>query len=189
MSSTTSTPGGMPLSSSMARASMSSMASTEESISSANEAFYASWEQSQSSDIRADVASGWGGDLGFYGRSNRSHTNNNDNMDEGNDNYDDQQQQWGWMLQESAVHPVPTFYPLDTRATRQINRTGGGGMVLTTEDVSSRISAACQSLSIHAVCDNSSSTATLCSMELVEMEVNIYLGEADAAGEWSWRVG
>jgi hypothetical protein len=56
-------------------------------------------------------------------------------------------------------------------------------MVLTTEDVSSRISAACQNLSIHAVWDNSSSTATLCSMELVEMEVNIYLGEADAAGE------
>lgn len=163
----------MPLSSSMARASMSSMASTEESISSANEAFYASWEQSQSSDIRADVESGWGG--------RRSLTNSNDNMDEGNN--DDQQPQWGWVLQENAVRPVPTFYPLDSRATRQINRNRGEGVALTTEDVSSRISAACQSLSIHGVWDNLSSTATLCSIELVEMEVNIYMDEADAAGE------
>ena len=185
MSSSSSTPGGMPLSSSMARASMSSMASTEESISSANEAFYANWEQSQSSDIRADVASGWGGDIGFDGRNNRPYgaTSNSDNMDVGNDNDDDQQQQWGWMLQESAVRPVPTFYPLDSRATRQVNRDRGGGVTLTTEDVSSRISAACQSLSIHGVWDNLSPTAMLCSMELVEMEVNIYLGGADAAGE------
>jgi hypothetical protein len=51
------------------------------------------------------------------------------------------------------------------------------------EDISYRISTACQRLSIHGVWDNLSPSATLCSMELMEMEIKIYLGESDAAGE------
>lgn len=173
------TPAGMPLQSSMARASTSNLASTEENISSANEAYYASWEQSL--DIRADVASGWGwGDtgLGVSGGSDRSLlaapssiNGNSSNMDQ------DEHHQWGWKLQDNAVNSVPAFYPMDSLSTRRIVL---GGEFSTTEDISSRISTACQSLSIHGVWANVSPTATLCSMELVEMEVNIYLGEADA---------
>ena len=49
------------------------------------------------------------------------------------------------------------------------------------EEISMRISTACQSLSIQGLWDNASASATLCSMERVEMEVNMYLG--DATGE------
>jgi hypothetical protein len=104
--------------------------------------------------------------------------------------------QWGWRLQNSAVHPVPAFYPMDSRCTRRIDLSekidpeyhleGSNSSESTNaliEDISYRISTACQRLSIHGVWDNLSPSATLCSMELMEMEIKIYLGESDAAGE------
>ncbi|KAL3774268.1 hypothetical protein ACHAW5_005939 [Stephanodiscus triporus] len=153
---------------------------TEDTISSANAAFYASWEQS---DIRGDLATGWGaesnnGDWGFGGVS-RSVAAANQTI---NDNNMDEDDQWGWRLQNSAVRPVPSFYPLDSRSTRRINLVNDlEGVNHLIEDISYRISTACQRLSIHGVWDNMCPTATLCSMELVEMEINFYMGEADAA--------
>jgi hypothetical protein len=51
------------------------------------------------------------------------------------------------------------------------------------EDVSYRISTACQRLSIHGVWDNMCPSSALCSVEFAEMEVIIYFGEAKGAGE------
>ncbi|KAL3822425.1 hypothetical protein ACHAXA_007432 [Cyclostephanos tholiformis] len=146
---------------------------TEETISSANAAFYASWEES--SDIRGDLATGWGiessnGGWG-YGGHNRSVATSNQNIID-NENMEDDQ--WGWRLQNSAVRPVPAFYPMDSRSTRRIDLVND----LVTDDISCRISAACQRLSIHGVWDNLCPTAALCSMELVEMEVNIYFASS-----------
>ena len=162
---------------SLARTSTSNQPS-EETISSANAAFYASWEQS--SDIRGDLATGWGvessnGGWGLGGRDRSVAAANQNIID--NDNMEDDQ--WGWRLQNSAVRHVPAFYPMDSRSTRRIDLVND----LVTDDISCRISTACQRLSIHCVWDNMCPSAALCSMELVEMEVNIYFGEADGAGE------
>jgi hypothetical protein len=176
-------PGGHQRAPSLARTSTATLA-VEETISSANEAFYASGEQS--SDIRGDLATGWGvdssnggWDLGGHRRSVAAPNqinNNNNNMEE-----DDQ---WGWRLQNSSVRSVPAFYPLDSRSTRRINLVNDlKGVNHLIEDISYRISTACQRLSIHGVWDNMCPSATLCSMELVEMEINIFFGEFDKAGE------
>jgi hypothetical protein len=119
-------------------------------------------------------------------------------MDDGND---DDNQQWGWRLQFNAVRPVPQFYPLDPRSVRRINLSmdndsilmdgGDDGMMddadtaasATIEEISNRISTACQCLSIHGVWDNLCPSTTLSSMEQVEMEINLYLSEGDGAGE------
>jgi len=53
----------------------------------------------------------------------------------------------------------------------------------TIEEISNRISTACQCLSIHGVWDNLCPSTTLSSMEQVEMEINLYLSEEDGAGE------
>ena len=96
----------------------------------------------------------------------------------------DEDDQWGWRLENSAVLPVPAFYPLDSRSTRRINLVNDPkGVNHLIEDISYKISTACQRLSIHGVWDNLCPSATLCSMELMEMEIKIYLGESDAAGE------
>jgi hypothetical protein len=170
-----------------ARTSASTQA-TEETISSTNAAFYASWEQS--SDIRGDWTTGWGdgGGLGL-GLHDLAVVDARDSQYNGGD-------QWRWRLQNSAVHPVPAFYPMDSRSTRRIDLSrkinleyqleGANSSESTNvliEDISYRISTACQRLSIHGVWDNLCPSATLCSMELMEMEINIYSGEADAAGE------
>ena len=176
-------PGGYPRAPSLARTSTSTLA-TEETISSANEAFYASWEQS--SDIRGDLATGWGEDSrnGGWGLGGHSRSVADPNQIISNNNNMDEDDQWGWRLQNSAVRPVPAFYPLDSRSTRRINLVNDlRGVNHLIEDISYRISTACQRLSIHGVWDNLSPSATLCSMELVEIEIKIYLDESDAAGE------
>ena len=195
---------------------------------------YGNWDQS--SDIRNDLAAGWGEEelvipLGGGGSSSRTsmasaggaqqqqqQSNNNNDMDEDN---------WGWKVNQSVVQPVPSFYPMDARSTRRITlssmptekledsvvEVGGGegetstsvvvdmdetemgGLIdedssspssplpPTIEEVSNRISTACQSLSIYGIWDNNSSSATLCSMERVEMEINLYLDCDVVAGE------
>jgi hypothetical protein len=180
-------PVGYPSPPSLARTSTSTQA-TEETISSTNAAYYTSWEQS--SDIRGDWTTGWGGGgglgLGLRGLA----------VTDARDSQYNEGDQWGWRLQNSAVHPVPAFYPMDSRCTRRIDLSekidpeyqleGSNSSESTNaliEDISYRISTACQRLSIHGVWDNLSPSATLCSMELMEMEIKIYLGESDAAGE------
>ncbi|KAL3822424.1 hypothetical protein ACHAXA_007431 [Cyclostephanos tholiformis] len=164
---------------SRARTSMSTHA-TEETISSANAAFYASWEES--SDIRGDWIIGWGndGNLGLGRQAAAASTESKKN------------DKWGWRLQNSAVHSVPAFYPMDSRSTRRIDlsvkkesqydlkgvKNPSNSTNLLIEDVSYRISAACQRLSIHGVWDNLCPTAALCSMEFVEMEVRIYFASS-----------
>lgn len=109
-----------------------------------------------------------------------------------NDN-NDMDDEWGWRLQNKSVHPVPSFYPMDPRSTRKVylesTHPNQGGMEEKTsaqlphsiEEVSLRISTACQSLSVHGLWDNHSPTATLSSMERVEMEINLYLGDAPSS--------
>lgn len=124
-----------------------------------------------------------------------------DRMDDENNNNNEQQQnqedeQWGWRLKLKAVRPVPEFYPLDPRSIRRINLgvvdsmgNEEDGMIMmvdatnSIEEISNRISTACQSLSIHGVWDNLSPSTALSSMEQVEMVVNMYLSEEDDAGE------
>eukprot|EP00571_Detonula_confervacea_P013632 CAMPEP_0172310878 /NCGR_PEP_ID=MMETSP1058-20130122/12901_1 /TAXON_ID=83371 /ORGANISM="Detonula confervacea, Strain CCMP 353" /LENGTH=684 /DNA_ID=CAMNT_0013023855 /DNA_START=638 /DNA_END=2692 /DNA_ORIENTATION=- len=211
-SSTSSEEGSLPSDYSrpaLARSSISTHATTERptSILSSHGDIYASWEQS---DIRSDLASGWGGDTSSVGmmggsldRGNRATAafarNNNDNT---NNNHDamDEDDGWTWRLRDQAVHPVPSFYPMEPRSTRRLylaDRRGGdkmmGGMkhpgdlvdedatFHSVEEISQRISTACQSLSIQGFWDNACPSATLCSMERVEMEINLYLGDATTA--------
>jgi len=109
----------------------------------------------------------------------------NNVSDSGSNNMDDD---WGWRLHNKAVHPVPSFYPLDPRSTRRVHLANKEEMEMeetTTErphsvdEVSHQISTACQSLSIHAIWDNNSSTATLRSMERVEMEITIHTDDSE----------
>jgi len=99
-----------------------------------------------------------------------------DNNDDNNNNADDD---WGWKLHNKAVHAVPAFYPMDPRSTRRVNLASQdeGGEESSIGEISHRISTACQSLSIHGIWNNTSPSATLCSMERVEMEITIYLGD------------
>jgi len=198
---TSDTPGGSPRPS-LARTSISTQA-TPRTLSSHSQSYGVGWEH-QSNDIRNDLASGWGGDgdvgIGGVGRNSgrvgngsvaaasRSNSNDHDNtMDD----------DWGWRLHSKAVRPIPPFYPVDARSIRRVYLTndnnnkqqqGEGGedeMKMdedtashTIKEVSRKISSACQSLSIYGVWNNNSPSAKLSSMERVEMEINIYLGDA-----------
>ena len=222
------------------RPSMASTATTARTTDhSLGSTIYGNWDQS--SDIRNDLAAGWGeeeegvsGGLGSSSSTSRTSVatsagaqqqqqqqNNNNDMDEDN---------WGWKVNEAVVQPVPSFYPMDARSTRRITLSsvpteqledsvvvgGGGGegstssavvdmdetemgglidedsssspsLSPTIKEVSNRISTACQSLSIYGIWDNNSSSATLYSMERVEMEINLYLDCAVVAGELLWE--
>jgi len=145
---------------------------------------YGGWEH-ESTDIREDLASGWGGDTAGVmgdgagsGAVARSHVSDHDDSTNAGDD-------WGWRLRSKAVHPVSPFYPMDPRSTRRIypvnddnNEGEGGNNKNTVEEISHRISTACQSLSVHGIWKNKSSSAHLNSMERVEMEINIYSGDA-----------
>jgi hypothetical protein len=192
--------------SSLARVSMSTTRSSHTEEGSRNQsqpAYYASWEQetTQSNDIRGDLATGWGLQNHNTTRSNNSTHNirNNHhhedsidvNEDETNNN-DQQRQQWGWRIKFNAVRPVPEFYPLDPRSIRRIHLgttddDNSSSMEDTTtnsiEEISNRISTACQCLSIHGVWDNTCPSTTLSSMEQVEMVINLHWSEEDGAGE------
>ena len=199
---------------SLARTSLSTTA-TARTLSTHSHYSVQGWEQSPglSSDIRGDLAAGWGGaDDGIFRSSRpslssaaRVEQNDDGNNNTNNNNVEDHDE-WGWRLQNKAVHPIPLFYPMDPRNTRRVSLYKQGGEETTTttttfdhskmdddeeedaqqqqhsiEEISMRISTACQSLSIQGLWDNASASATLCSMERVEMEVNMYLG--DATGE------
>ena len=199
---------------------------------------YGNWDQS--SDIRNDLAAGWGeeevvvqGGLGSSSSTSRTSVTASagaqQQQQQQNNNYDMDEDNWGWKVNEAVVQPVPSFYPMDARSTRRITLSsvpteqledsvvvGGGGegssssVVVdmdetemgglidedsssspspspTIKEVSNRISTACQSLSIYGIWDNNSSSATLYSMERVEMEINLYLDCAVVAGELLWK--
>ncbi|KAL7537276.1 hypothetical protein ACHAWF_005721 [Thalassiosira exigua] len=182
---------------SLARTSISTQ-STARTLSTA----YGAWEQS---DIRGDLAAGWGGGSlgGGAGGNDASPPGvgaaggtlrggpifRRVGGGGGDDNSGNNDDEWGWRLRDDVVHPVPTFLPMDPRCTRRVDLTSGGpgdngggvpplSSPTSVEEISLRISTACQKLSIHGMWNNESPTATLSSMEGVEMEVNVYLGEA-----------
>jgi hypothetical protein len=156
------------------------------------------WEQS---DIRGDMAAGWGGSndnsggrgSGVAGAVSAAAGVPLGVVPDDND--------WGWKLQAQAVHKLPAFYPLDQRSTRRLllwneqqHQTEGGETVAAAAaqaptkqelhsigDISRRISSACQHMSIQAQWDNSIACATLFTMERVEMVISMYL-EGDAGG-------
>lgn len=194
--------------------------------------YYSSWEQS---DIRSDLAAGWGGEdhselpmagsiderernsFGSRLSAAASIDNDNNNMDAEDTAINDNE--WGWRLNKHVVQSVPSFYPMDVRSTRRItlstqeelnNNTkqpssspsavklgepntqllGGEPTTQTIDEITNRISTACQLLSIHGIWDNMCPVATLCSMERVEMEINLYLDTpAVAAGEFYLKMG
>ena len=55
-------------------------------------------------------------------------------------------------------------------------------------EISLRLSSACRALSLHGIWNDRKPTATLSSMERVEMEISVYLGEDAAAGEASRKM-
>ena len=220
------------------RPSMASTATTARTTDhSLGSTIYGNWDQS--SDIRNDLAAGWGeeevvvqGGLGSSSSTSRTSVTASagaqQQQQQQNNNYDMDEDNWGWKVNEAVVQPVPSFYPMDARSTRRITlssvsteqledsvvvRGGGegstssavvdmdetemGGLIdeedsssspsPTIEEVSNRISTACQSLSIYGIWDNNSSSATLYSMERVEMEINLYLDCAVVAGELLWE--
>lgn len=196
--------------------------------------YYSSWEQS---DIRSDLAAGWGGEdhseipmAGSIDERERNSfgsrlsaaasidNNDNNNMD-AEDTNNNNDNEWGWRLNKHVVQSVPSFYPMDARSTRRItlstqeelnNNTkqpsspaavklggentqllGGEPTTQTIDEITNRISTACQLLSIHGIWDNMCPVATLCSMERVEMEINLYLDTpaVAAAGELYFEIG
>ena len=215
-----------------ARTSMSTNLTTDELGGGGDSSYYSSWEQS---DIRSDLAAGWGGEdhselpmAGSIDERERNSfgsrlsaaasidNNENNNMD-AEDTTNNNDNEWGWRLNKHVVQSVPSFYPMDARSTRRItlstqeelnNNTkqpssspsavklgeqntqllGGEPTTQTIDEITNRISTACQLLSIHGIWDNMCPVATLCSMERVEMEINLYLDTpVVAAGEYLFR--
>jgi len=123
------------------------------------------WEQS---DIRGDLDDGWGGVGGVPVAAAAAAGNNNNNRHDS---------EWGWTLNHQVLRPVPPFVPLDSLLNRRLflgdNNMGG------IEDISQRISSACQHLSIHVNWDDMCPSATLVTMEQVEMAINVYWGGAN----------
>eukprot|EP00984_Skeletonema_dohrnii_P001278 scaffold395_cov128-Skeletonema_dohrnii-CCMP3373.AAC.8 len=122
------------------------------------------WEQS---DIRGDLDAGWGGVGGVPAAAAAAGNNNNNRHDS----------EWGWTLHHQVLRPVPPFVPLDSLLTRRLflddNNMGE------IEEISQRISSACQHLSIHVNWDDMCPSATLVTMEQVEMAINVYWGDAN----------
>ena len=203
----------------------SSHATACDDLSLSSQAVYASWEQSE--DIRGDLDAGWGegmsaARLSGSGRHNAMdddvRTSDNNNMDEDQQEEEDDNDPWTWRLRDRAVRPVPSFYPMDPRATRKLRMAGrqrdgvreeegSGGMMTAMEgvqkigaapssaseevrsvgEISRRISDACQKLSIQGHWNNGLPSATLFSMERVEMEISLYYSEA-ASGKKNWMI-
>lgn len=121
---------------------------------------------------------------GALGRRNSDSNLTNAAMDEDNC--------YRWRVRDQAVRSVPSFYPMEARSIRRLylatnntvqDETMGmkspvveeRSLFHSIEEISERISTACQSLSIQGFWDNACPSATLCSMERVEMEINLYL--------------
>ena len=153
------------------------------------------WEQS---DIRGDVAAGWG-------EMTNDHDTVMGGMDASETMGDDIS--WDWRLQNQAVHNKPQFYPLDPHFTRRlylennsVNVEKGQLVEGTVEDttsskkavgeqirhsitdISHRISNACQHLSIQASWDNRCPSATLFTMERVEMVISMFFEDISTMG-------
>jgi len=124
----------------------------------------AAWGHSD--DIRGDVDAGWGGIGGVPAAAAAAGNNNNDRHDS----------EWGWTLHHQALRPVPPFVPLDSLLSRRLYLDDNIGEI---EEISQRISSACQHLSIHVNWDDMCPSATLVTMERVEMAINVYWGDAD----------
>jgi len=137
------------------------MSTREESSSSA-----APWEHS---DIRGDVEPGWGGGGGVPAAAAAAGAAGN------NPNNDDDNHEWGWTLHHQVLRPVPPFVPLDSLLTRRLYLDDNKGKI---EQISQRISSACQHLSIHVNWDDMCPSATLVTMERVEMAISMYWGDA-----------
>eukprot|EP00984_Skeletonema_dohrnii_P027627 scaffold17252_cov114-Skeletonema_dohrnii-CCMP3373.AAC.4 len=125
----------------------------------------AAWGHSD--DIRGDVDAGWGGIGGVPAAAAAAAGNNN------NDRHDSE---WGWTLHHQALRPMPPFVPLDSLLSRRLYLDDNIGEI---EEISQRISSACQHLSIHVNWDDMCPSATLVTMERVEMAINVYWGDAD----------
>ena len=132
----------------------------------------------EESDIRGDLAAGWGHVGGNVAPATQVQL---------------PVHEWGWKLNSQAVRPLPPFYPLDSRSTRKLLLASDlktpshqqetdlkspplGKEFHSIEAISNRISNACQRLSIQVDWDNESPCATLLTMEMVEMVISIYLG-------------
>mmetsp|Transcript_18516 Transcript_18516/g.27402 ORF Transcript_18516/g.27402 Transcript_18516/m.27402 type:complete len:610 (-) Transcript_18516:38-1867(-) len=129
----------------------------------------AAWGHSD--DIRGDVDAGWGGIGGVPAAAAAAAAGNNNN-----DRHDSE---WGWTLHQQALRPVPPFVPLDSLLSRRLYLDDNMGDI---EDISQRISSACQHLSIHVNWDDMCPSATLVTMEQVEMAINVYWGDANGNG-------
>mmetsp|Transcript_8129 Transcript_8129/g.12329 ORF Transcript_8129/g.12329 Transcript_8129/m.12329 type:complete len:594 (-) Transcript_8129:40-1821(-) len=148
---------------SLDRTSFSSQA-TRDTMTTRDFSSTSAWEQS---DIRGDMDAGWGGVGGVPAAAAAAGNNNNNRHDS----------EWGWTLHHQVLRPVPPFVPLDSLLTRRLflddNNMGE------IEEISQRISSACQHLSIHVNWDDMCPSATLVTMERVEMAINVYWGDAD----------
>ena len=150
---------------SLARTSMSSQA-THNTMSTRGESSSAApWEHS---DIRGDVDAGWGGGGAVPPAAAAAAGNNN------NDHHDNE---WGWKLHHQVLRPIPPFVPLDSLLTRRLFLDDDNMEEI--EEISQRISSACQHLSIHVNWDDMCPSATLVTMERVEMAISVYWGDTD----------
>lgn len=151
---------------SLARTSMSSQA-THNTMSTRGESSSAApWEHS---DIRGDVDAGWGGSGAVPPAAAAAAAGNNNN-----DHHDNE---WGWKLHHQVLRPIPPFVPLDSLLTRRLFLDDDN--VEEIEEISQRISSACQHLSIHVNWDDMCPSATLVTMERVEMAISVYWGDTD----------
>lgn len=135
------------------------------------------WEES---DIRGDLALGWGNNNGS-GTGEASAALSEPPVND-----------WGWKLNAQAVRPLPPFYPLDPRSTRKLllaksqqeremldvpsALTPIGPDLHSIEVIANRISNVCRHLSIQAEWDDAVPCATLLTMEMGEMVISMYLG-------------
>mmetsp|Transcript_16162 Transcript_16162/g.26534 ORF Transcript_16162/g.26534 Transcript_16162/m.26534 type:complete len:611 (+) Transcript_16162:364-2196(+) len=151
---------------SLARTSMSSQA-THNTMSTRGESSSAApWEHS---DIRGDVDAGWGGSGAVPPAAAAAAAGNNNN-----DHHDNE---WGWKLHHQVLRPIPPFVPLDSLLTRRLFLDDDNMEEI--EEISQRISSACQHLSIHVNWDDMCPSATLVTMERVEMAISVYWGDTD----------
>ncbi|KAL7494123.1 hypothetical protein ACHAWT_005707 [Skeletonema menzelii] len=151
---------------SLARTSMSSQA-THNTMSTRGESSSAApWEHS---DIRGDVDAGWGGSGAVPPAAAAAAAGNNNN-----DHHDNE---WGWKLHHRVLRPIPPFVPLDSLLTRRLFLDDDNMEEI--EEISQRISSACQHLSIHVNWDDMCPSATLVTMERVEMAISVYWGDTD----------
>lgn len=160
---------------SLARTSMSSQATRDTVSTSREEESSSAWEYS---DIRGDVDAGWGGGRGMASAAAAAAPGN----------IDQHGSEWGWKLHPQALRPVPPFVPLDSRSTRRLFLDDKGKEMEEIAEISQRISSACQHLSIHANWDDRCPSATLVTMEMVEMVISVYLGSPDGSEGRSYMV-